>query len=41
MAIEDTNMQDGSQLLFEDSSFTIVPTGLSQDRMRTVRNASK
>jgi len=34
-------MLDGSQGLFEELSFTIYPNGLSEDRLREVRDASK
>ena len=34
-------MLDGSQGLFEELSFTIYENGLSEDRLREVRDASK
>jgi hypothetical protein len=39
-AMEDTTMLDGSQGPFEELTFTIIPNGLSEDRMRQVRDAS-
>ena len=32
-------MLEGSQGLFEELSFTIYPNGLSEDRLRQVRDA--
>ena len=40
-AMEDTTMLDGSQGLFEELSFTIYQNGLSEDRLREVRDASQ
>lgn len=36
-AMEDTTMLDVSQPLFQDLTFTVVPTSLSEERIRTVR----
>jgi hypothetical protein len=38
--MEDTTMREGSPAVFEELSFTIYPSGLSEDRMRQVRDAS-
>jgi hypothetical protein len=38
--MEDASMLEGSQGLFEEISFTIYPNGLSEDRLREVRDAS-
>lgn len=35
-AMEDTTMLDSSQPLFHDATFTIIPTGLIQDRVLEV-----
>jgi hypothetical protein len=38
--MEDTTMMEASQGLFEEQSFTIIPNGLSDDRLDKVCDAS-
>jgi len=35
--MEDVTMLESSQDLFEEYNFTIIPNGLSEDRMRQVK----
>lgn len=37
--MEDITMLEGSQGLFEELTFTLIPNGLSEERMRQVRDA--
>jgi hypothetical protein len=37
--MEDTVMQEGSQALFANLKFTIIPNDLSEDRLRQVMHA--
>jgi hypothetical protein len=39
VAMEDTVMQEGSQALFANLKFTIIPNDLSEDRLRQVMHA--
>jgi hypothetical protein len=39
--MEDTTMLEGSQGLFEEASFAIIPNGISEDRLEEVCDASR
>jgi hypothetical protein len=39
--MEDTTMLEASQGLFEEQSFTIIPNGISEDRLDQVCDASR
>jgi hypothetical protein len=41
VTMEDTTMMEASQGLFEEQSFTIIPNGLSDDRLEKVCDAPR